>query len=332
MPWKDTHKFYWRSPLLKTSSVNHLSQKGILFVDVTVSCTCSGDDSPCIQVIFGALLRLEQEIISSTSKSNAKTGAIYVQSPTACTNADLQTYASQLQIDIDETPPTGLADLMATAFLSLKINRDPCEEDRIVLAEDQLKDGTLNLYLLLHHEDLGETRILISNGTNNSEWERTSGFIGAVALDMFLNNLDPGNKKREDAEDESERSSVMVMIRKWWDLAWNHYNSTRSKFNFEPDATRIHDTSYTENISCTKSPESVSHSLVSSTSSSRSLTPLGHIQKVMPPPETSLSSSSQETKPTKAIVRQRKVMHGRVRGNARPRRKGGKLKFKSIMD
>jgi hypothetical protein len=351
MPWKNSHKFYWRSPLFKENFVNPPSQKRILFVDVTVCCTCSDNDSPRIQVYFGALLGLEDQNISNTSKQKAKAGAIYVQSPMACTHVDLQTYASQLQIELEDTPPSGLANLMAKAFLSLQKNHDrhKCEEDGIVVDEERLKDGTLNLNLVLQHEDLGQTRLLISNGINDSEWERTDGYIGKVALDMFIYNLDPVNQKKEDnvneEDDENESSSVMTMFRKWWELAWNYQTTILSKFNSGLDATHDRSSSSTScsssqrkhesvypNIHCDKSPESISHSLVSSNSSLRSLTPSSQVQKGIQPSEASLSPLPQETQGIKPIVRHRKIMHGRVRGNARPRKKGSKLKFRSIKD
>ena len=346
IPWKNVHKFYWRSSPFKENTLHQSSQKRILFVDVTVLFSCSDPEAPCIEVYFGALIQLE-DMGSQNESTEAKAGAVYFQSKKAITLADLENYASQIQIELEDTPASGLASLVANALLSAEKNT--CNENDLL--EERKENRTLSLSLRLHHDDLGETTLLIASGIYEKEWDRMDGYMGKLALDMLLYNLDSVHHKKDGSINESgnknDDESAVAMVEKWWELAWNHHTSIQSTLESGLDSTTKESPSAApspsqepqspppgEEKSPPKRKEKDENASFSSGAISNG-TPLTETQgetqqssKTSASPQVPSQAKQTSSKPS-GVVRHRKVMHGRVRGNA-GRRRGTKLKFKSV--
>ncbi len=133
----DVTRFYWRTkcfsfPRATTatatesnlpSSSSSLSYGHVYFIDVTVDFIAKSTESqPCIETRFGALIKRSNDNNDEKTKSNNDCQnnsrcSYYIQTD-AFTKEDLDKYAQDLRIDLNETGPIQMADIISTSLHS----------------------------------------------------------------------------------------------------------------------------------------------------------------------------------------------------------------------
>jgi len=240
----DSCRMYWRTPILNSCKIDD-DDDDIFFLDVTFDFVASSDEewqkklqncdasthhsrdvttsTPRVDVRFGILVRSHSvpNTFGDDNKGGSDNsgcayskgcGSFYVQTD-VFTKDSLEKYAGELCVDLYDTGPIGMADLMANALQS--------PHSRTLRVHKLQERGVLSITVGFFHSDLAEEgKILFCEKRPISEL--LGGYSGESSLQMMLFNIDknknitePDLGKKENIDNIHE-NNAMKLFHSWW--------------------------------------------------------------------------------------------------------------------